>query len=423
LILSAYQIISARPGAARREYRPMTRRVTENMKSFRKILFLVHLTVGATVATVVVIMSVTGVLLTYQKQMTAWADRRAAQAGPPTPGASALPVETVLERASAAAGDVPTAVTVRSRPDAPVEVSFGAQRRELVSAYTGELLGGGSTGIRSFFRVVTAWHRTLGATGDGRARGKWLTGAANLGFLFLVASGIYLWWPRNWSPASLRNVTWFRRRLSGKARDFNWHNVIGLWTAIPLFFVVLGAVPISFRWASDLVYWVAGDTQPAVTPAAVPPGPPDDSPLSFVGIDGVLAAARGHSPDWRTLAVTIPHASAKTVSISIDRGMGGQPHLRSTLVLDRATETVTRHEVFAAQSAGRRLRSILRFAHTGEVLGPIGQTIAGLASLGAVVLAWTGIALSLRRFAGWRSRRAWARESAEGDAESVQTAA
>jgi hypothetical protein len=35
----------------------------------------------------------------------------------------------------------------------------------------------------------------------------------------------------------------------------------------------------------------------------------------------------------------------------------------------------------------------------------IGQTIAGLASAGAVVLVWTGISLALRRFSAWRSRR------------------
>ncbi len=39
----------------------------------------------------------------------------------------------------------------------------------------------------------------------------------------------------------------------------------------------------------------------------------------------------------------------------------------------------------------------MRFAHTGEVLGLPGQTIAGVATAGSVVLVWTGIALALRR--------------------------
>jgi uncharacterized iron-regulated membrane protein len=62
-------------------------------------------------------------------------------------------------------------------------------------------------------------------------------------------------------------------------------------------------------------------------------------------------------------------------------------------------------EAFADQSLGRRLRSISRFVHTGEVLGIPGQTIAGLATGGAVVLGWTGMALALRRFSAWIGRR------------------
>ena len=49
----------------------------------------------------------------------------------------------------------------------------------------------------------------------------------------------------------------------GKARDFNWHNVIGSWCAIPLFIVVLSALPISFGWFNSFVYRVVGETPPA----------------------------------------------------------------------------------------------------------------------------------------------------------------
>ncbi len=75
---------------------------------------------------------------------------------------------------------------------------------------------------------------------------------------------------------------------------------------------------------------------------------------------------------------------------------------------------MTKWEPFSAGTPGHKLRSILRFAHTGEVLGIPGQTLAGIVSLGAAVLVFTGIALSLRRFAAWRrrGRREPAREPA-----------
>jgi uncharacterized iron-regulated membrane protein len=75
------------------------------------------------------------------------------------------------------------------------------------------------------------------------------------------------------------------------------------------------------------------------------------------------------------------------------------------LTLDRASGQVITYEAFADQSLGRRLRSISRFAHTGEVLGIPGQTIAGLATAGATVLVWTGLALAWRRWRAWMKRR------------------
>ena len=101
----------------------------------------------------------------------------------------------------------------------------------------------------------------------------------------------------------------------------------------------------------------------------------------------------------------IPAVQPRPVVFAIDKGDGGQPQLRSTLTLDRATGAVVPYEAFDDQSLGRRLRSISRFAHTGEVLGIPGQTIAGLVTAGGVVLVWTGIALALRRLRAWMKRR------------------
>src|SRR5215203_4364966 len=98
------------------------------MKRFRTVLFWLHLSAGAFAAAVVVVMSTTGVLLTYQKQITAWADRRVVNAKPPTTGSARLGVNALLERAAAQAGATPSAITVRSRADAPAEVAFGRER-------------------------------------------------------------------------------------------------------------------------------------------------------------------------------------------------------------------------------------------------------------------------------------------------------
>ncbi len=376
------------------------------MRTFRNLVFWCHLVAGVFAGVVVLIMSVTGVLLTYQRQITLWAEMRTVEAAPPSPGAQRLPPAALVERVLRTEKGKPTALTWRAGRDAPVQVAFGRERTVFASAYTGEVLGEGAQGVRAFFRKVTDIHRWLGAGEENRALGKMVTGASNLAFLFLVVSGFYLWWPSEWSRRMLRNVTWFRRGLRPKARDFNWHNTIGFWSAVPLFVVVLSGVVISYRWAGDLVYRAAGETPPPPAEGGGRPGAAGVPPsVALTGVDPLWPRVTERVPGWRIITLNLPRKPDAPFVFNIDRGNGGEPHKRAQLTLDRATGREVKWEPFAATSPGRRMRSILRFAHTGEVLGVPGQTIAGLVSLGAAFLVWTGLSLTLRRFSAWRVRR------------------
>jgi uncharacterized iron-regulated membrane protein len=110
-------------------------------------------------------------------------------------------------------------------------------------------------------------------------------------------------------------------------------------------------------------------------------------------------------PGWRSIALRLPASATGPSVFTIDSGTGGQPQRRATLTLDTATAAVVRWEPFSSQTLGRRMRSWFRFTHTGEYYGLIGQTVAGVASAGAVVLVWTGLSLALRRLSAWVTRR------------------
>ena len=409
------------------------------MRRLRPILFWTHLIAGVVAGTVVLIMSVTGVLLTYQKQMTTWADLRGLDGGPPTAGATRLTPDSLLQVVTTASGKTPTSVVWRNGAIMPVEVQYGREGRAYVSAYTGAVLGTGSTTMRKVFSVATDWHRWLAMKDDGRATGKAITGWSNLAFLVLVLTGMVLWWPRNLTWATVRNVLWFRRTASAKARDFNWHNVIGIWSALPLAAVVASAAVISFPWASDLVYKAVGEAPPSRAPeggagsggrnggslnngslnngslnngrlndgssrgGSSNGGNGGERKVAAPVVGDVYEVAASRMPDWRTISLAWPKGAEAPLVYTIDRGMGGEPTKRATLTVSRTGEP-TKWQPFDSLSAGRQARSIMRFTHTGEVLGFWGQTIAGLVSLGGAVLVYTGLMLSLRRFVAWRRR-------------------
>jgi len=385
------------------------------MKTLRRIVFWLHLSTGVSVGAVVLIMSATGVLLTYEKQIIRWADTRTYREAPPAPGAQRLPIDRLAQAVSSANGGAAvTTVTLWADRSAPAAVAIGT-RPVYVNPYTGAILGEGSEKTRAFFRRVTDWHRWLGvAVGPGRVTARAITGASNLAFLFLVVSGFYLWLPKIWTWRQIRNIAWFKGGLRAKARDFNWHNTIGFWSAVPLAIIVFSGVVISYPWASDLVYRIAGESPPAQR-AGGPGGGgrgggPDAGrrPRAQVVADSMWARAESQVEGWKSIAVRLPASAGAPVVFTINRGEAGQPQKRATLTLDGSTGEVTRWEPFSSLTPGRRLRSILRFAHTGEVLGLAGQTIAGLVSAGGAVLVYTGISLAVRRLWTWRRLRSGA---------------
>ena len=359
-------------------------------------------------------MSVTGVLLTYERQMTAWADGYSVRRPAPAPEPLGVEALAALAREASESGELTIDHAARR-----------AGARRLLASAASRPSSSTPTRARSWARARSAPAPsstrsptgTAGSAAEGESRptARAVTGASNLVFLFIVLSGIYLWWPKALDAAAPAPDHLFQGGLSGKARDFNWHNVIGFWSAIPLVFVVASGVVISYPWATDLVYRLTGSEPPR-----------RGGPGRAGGGDAAARFARrprpglghGHEPGAR-LAEPVPARAAGPEapwSFTIDTWIAARnPSTRAQLVVDRTTGEVVRFEPYASQSRGAKVRGWLRFLHTGEAFGFSGQTVAGLASAGAVMLAWTGVSLALRRFAAWRRRRVAARSSVAPD--------
>ena len=214
-------------------------------------------------------MSVTGGLLAYERQIIAWADTREYAVAPPSAGAPRLSIEAIIANVSRSAsrGRAITTVTVRADSGAPVSLAAGP-RTLFVNPYTGLVMGEGAPGVRALLPRgdrLASGARVCRRTAPDRPRDH---RRLQPGVPLHHRQRHLLWWPRTRTRRQLRSITMFNGSLHGKARDFNWHNVIGFWSAIPLFVIVLGSAMISYPWASDLVYRLVGEAPPAPSAAA-----------------------------------------------------------------------------------------------------------------------------------------------------------
>ena len=70
--------------------------------------------------------------------------------------------------------------------------------------------------LEGFFEGVRGWHRWLGASGSGVRKGRAVTGAANVAFLFLLLTGPLLWLPRRLTRKNLVENLVFGEAFEGR---------------------------------------------------------------------------------------------------------------------------------------------------------------------------------------------------------------
>lgn len=373
------------------------------LRRLRPALFWLHLVIGVAASLVVIMLCVTGALLAAELPVTRWADRQLVSS--PAPGAAPLSLEALAPHLEAGLGDrAPSHLTLGRDPADPVVASV-SRRRVVFDPFTGASLGGGAVGVRGFFHGVMKVHRWFALEGGARGVGKAVVGAATLGFVALVLTGLVLWVPRRWRWSSVRPIFWFRRGKTGKARDHNWHHVLGLWLSLPLLFLAVTGAGIAYAWVRDGLVALGGETEASARPASRPADEDASLAARLTGVDAAVARVVAREPDWRQLTLTVPGDAESSVVITADHGNGRQPQHRVSYEVDRRTLELVRHTPWEDEPSARRIRGVIRFGHTGEMFGLLGMALAALVSVGGAVLGFTGVTLSWHRFVAWRRRR------------------
>lgn len=389
--------------------------------TFHRLIFWGHLIAGLVAGVVILSMAATGLMISYEAQLLEWANRDL-RVTPPAAGAARLDIEALVAKVRETKPDLnPTGITWKADPAMPVTLSVGKEGIYFANHYTGEFLGEGHRAWHDFFHAATEWHRFLTGTGLPKEVGKAITGAGCLVFSLLLLSGIYLWWPRHWRWANVRAVILFNPKLRDRARNWNWHNVFGFWSALPLLFIILTGLIMSYGWANNLLFTLTGSEPPPPRERSAgglggkreggprgggergPGGPreggPTAPPPSLAGLEPLLAQARQQIPDWASMSLRMPLKPGAHFPLMVDRGGRGQVQLRTMLNLDVAQgKVLPSPDDLQQQNLGRRLRMYARFLHTGELFGLIGQTVAALCTFATLILIWTGFALAFRRF-------------------------
>ena len=381
----------------------------------RTAIFWCHLTAGTLVGIVVLIMSATGVALAYERQTLEWSAARHRLSVSAV--RDRLPLDTLVARVRGATGEQSVfGLTLRAHPGMPVSVTLPDRSSLFLDPYTGDILGGDAA-LQRVFAAAERIHRSITFLGSEQSEvGTAITGAANLAFLFLILSGFVLWWPRRWSGHAFRGILLFTRGAWGKARDWNWHHVLGFWSAPVLALIAISAAFISYPWPQALVERAFGEApRPVPASGAIAPAPgPAHLGAGRASLDTAWAAALRQAGPWHSAELRLPAKAGQPLAATISHTGAFRPTERSRVTLDPSNGAVVERIRYQELGPGARVRGWMRALHTGEAGGIPGQTIAAAVSAGATVLVWTGLALAWRRMRTALRRREVPRASEGG---------
>lgn len=387
------------------------------MNALRKTLFWLHLALGLAAGSVIAVVAFTGAAMSFEPQAVAWADREARSVVPPSASAPRLALSHLIARASEARdGAAPTSVKVSADPREAVAISFRGAAPVFANPYTGEARAAESEGLRAFFRLMQDVHRWLGAPrGEGVQSGeeegfdlrqfaRSIVGASCLIFGFLCLSGLYLWWPRAWTRRVFKRIAKPQLGLQGKAREWNWHNAFGFWSLPVLLVSVWTGLVMAYKPVGDWLSPRAAEAERFEPTAA------DARPI---GADAQLSIAQTNVPNWETITLRLggPRgradgaSGAAPITVYFTESRDFFPYA-SRLSIQPFTGEVLQATRLGDLTPRQALRALNLSIHRGEAFGIVGQSLGFLACLGALLLVYTGFAMSFRRFFGKKPRAA-----------------
>lgn len=370
------------------------------MSTIRKALFWCHLAVGLVAGGIVFLLCLTGAVLSFELQIIDRAERTPRVAVPETQSAL-LPPEKIVEAVGSTTNEKIQTIEWFADPQRPVRVQTDQRKTILLNGYTGEVLGAGAVGLREFMRWNTTLHTNLTTGPVGHLFVAW----GNVGFVFLCLSGLWIWWPRVWRWSALRHALTPRFDVAGKTRDWNWHNAFGIWALLPLLFIATTGVVLSFRAADQ--WWRGFGGTAVLGPAAAPfhPSPPDTAPSKVAAWPDWLHSVQERHPGWRSISVFnrgLPNKDG-VIPLRVNGGTFRQARKNVDVKVDPRLGQIVEERTWSTLDGSNRARSIARLGHSGEFFGSVGQFVALLACLAGMLLVYTGVALSWRRFFGQRS--------------------
>lgn len=374
-----------------------------------KIFFRnIHLYLSLAAGLVILIACLTGAILVFEKDLqmalnkdryyvaqagnTLSADSLASVVKKEFPGAKINSVKLYASPTRSAEINVSIASKNKEAKQEAAAAKAKPQRQPgftiFVNPYTGAVLEKYSY-RETWFYTVFSLHRWL-LGGEGSV-GKYIVGISTFIFLFILLTGIILWWPKTKRIMKQRlRIKW---SAGWKRINHDMHLVFGFYSAIFLFIFAFTGLAWSFEWFNKGIY--------TVTNSPMKPPPPPKSVYvagaAKVSLETALAAAKKQNEGASFFSISLPKDSAEAIAVAALPADPVHESATNMLYVDQYSGAVVGAMPFSERSLGAKVRSGFKPVHTGSIWGTPSKIIAFIVCLLGVTFPITGTVMWINR--------------------------
>ncbi|MFD3001476.1 PepSY-associated TM helix domain-containing protein [Pontibacter toksunensis] len=254
-----------------------------------------------------------------------------------------------------------------------------------VNPYTAEVLGTTDGPATEFFRTVMQLHRWLLIEGGV---GKLIVGIATIIFIFLILSGLVLWFPvklKNWKQGFK-----VKTDANWKRVNHDLHNTLGFYSFLLLLIMSITGLCWSFEWYKEGLGELMGaevfkgrGEKPL---ASIPPAA-DAVPLP---VSDFLARAKAIMPEEGNFRIALSEDDSTAVVVSKTAAGFFAFSAPDKVQLDQYSGQPLKVELFADKPLNVQIVSLIKPLHLGEVYGTFSKILYFISCLVATSLPITG---------------------------------
>ena len=375
----------------------------------RKIFRNIHLWLSVPFGILITLICLSGAALVFEKEVMELCHRelyfvKKVEAAP-------LPMEQLMTKVAATLPDSVsvTGVNISSDPERAYQVTLSKPRRAsmYVDQYTGEITG--KYERAPFFNFMFRMHRWLldSMKQDGGIFwGKMIVGTSTLMFVFVLISGVVVWWPR--TRKALKNSLKIVANKGWRRFWYDLHVAGGMYALVFLLAMALTGLTWSFQWYRTGFYKTFGvEVQPsmghgnAAANSTAKGGKREGKPEGREG-----RGAHRYSPytNWQQVYEQLAEANPDYKQISVSDGSASVavPRFGNQRGTDRykfnpRNGEITETTLYKDLDNSGKIRGWIYSVHVGSWGGMLTRILTFVAALIGASLPLTGYYLWIRK--------------------------